>query len=158
MLNLLEDLQEEFGLTYIFIAHDLGVVRHVSDRIAVIYLGKLVELSPAAELYERPIIPTPRRCSRPSRSRTPTSRRAPRADRARRRRAERDDPPTRCRFHTRCPYVQPTRCRDEEPHLRPLAPGHTVACHWAEDIKSGKIRPKVVAPTTPAQEPVANAG
>ncbi len=57
MLNLLEDLQEEFHLTYIFIAHDLGVVRHVSDRIAVIYLGKLVELSPAAELYERPIMP-----------------------------------------------------------------------------------------------------
>ena len=92
MVNLLEELQDEFGLTYVFIAHDLGVVRHVSDRIAVMYLGKLVELSPAEELYTRPIMPyteallsaVPDAGSRP--------RRAARADRARRRRAEPDRP------------------------------------------------------------------
>ena len=76
MLNLLEDLQNEFQLTYVFIAHDLGVVRHVSNRIAVMYLGKLVELSPAEELYTRPIMPYTEALSRPCPSRTPIWRRS----------------------------------------------------------------------------------
>ena len=151
-------LQERFRLTLLIIAHDLAVVRHVSDRIAVMYLGKLMEVSPAEELYENPLhpytisllsaIPIADPDVAAERKSILLAGDLPSAA----------NPPPACRFHTRCPYVQPTRCRDEEPHLRPLAPGHTVACHWAEDIKSGKIRPKVVAPTTPAQEPVANAG
>jgi oligopeptide transport system ATP-binding protein len=128
MLNLLEDLQEEFGLTYIFIAHDLGVVRHVSDRIAVIYLGKLVELSPAAELYERPIMPYTEALL----SAVPI----PDPDLSERR--ERIvlrgdvpspiDPPTGCRFHPRCRYATDV-CSAQEPPLVDYGGGHLAACH-----------------------------
>ena len=112
------------------------------------YLGKLMEVSPAEELYENPLhpytisllsaIPIADPDVAAERKTILLAGDLPSAA----------NPPPACRFHTRCPYVQPTRCRDEEPPLRPLAPGHTVACHWAEDIKSGKIRPTVVAPTT----------
>jgi oligopeptide/dipeptide ABC transporter ATP-binding protein len=128
MLNLLEDLQEEFGLTYIFIAHDLGVVRHVSDRIAVIYLGKLVELSPAAELYERPIMPYTEALL----SAVPI----PDPDLSERR--ERIvlrgdvpspiDPPAGCRFHPRCRYATDV-CSAQEPPLVDYGGGHLAACH-----------------------------
>jgi oligopeptide transport system ATP-binding protein len=128
MLNLLEDLQEEFGLTYLFIAHDLGVVRHVSDRIAVIYLGKLVELSPAAELYERPIMPYTEALL----SAVPI----PDPDLSERR--ERIvlrgdvpspiDPPTGCRFHPRCRYATDV-CSAQEPPLVDYGGGHLAACH-----------------------------
>jgi peptide/nickel transport system ATP-binding protein len=140
IVNLMEELQREFGLTYLFIAHDLAVVRHISDRIAVMYLGKLVELAPADDLYDNPLhpytitllsaIPIP----------------DPEVERRRRPiRVEGDlpspaNPPAACRFHTRCPFVQPTRCADEEPPLRELD-GHLVSCHYAEDIKSGRIHP-----------------
>jgi peptide/nickel transport system ATP-binding protein len=144
VLNLLEELQEEFGLTYLVVAHDLAVVRHIADRIAVMYLGKIVEVAPSDQLYETPLhpytiallsaIPIP----------------DPEVELARRRilltgdLPSPADPPAGCRFHTRCPYRQPTRCHDEVPALRQLGPGHTVACHWAEDIKAGKLKPHEV--------------
>ena len=115
IMNLLEQLQREFELTYLFIAHDLAVVRHISDRIAVMYLGSLVELSPADDLYANPLHPYT--ISLLSAVPIPD----PEVERRRETILLAGDlpspanPPTACRFHTRCPYVQPTRCRDEAP-------------------------------------------
>jgi oligopeptide transport system ATP-binding protein len=128
MLNLLEDLQDQLGLTYIFIAHDLGVVRHVSDRIAVIYLGKLVELSPAEELYERPIMPYTEALLSAVRIPDPDV-----SDR-RERIVLRGDvpssihPPAGCRFHPRCRYMTEI-CTRAEPPLVNYGSGHLAACH-----------------------------
>ena len=142
IINLLEQLQSEFSLTYLFIAHDLAVVRHISDRIAVMYLGTIVEISPAAELYENPLhpytiallsavpIPDPEVESKRETILLPGDLPSP------------ANPPAACRFHTRCPYIQPTRCATEVPPLRKLSEGHVVACHWAEEIKAGRIQPK----------------
>jgi peptide/nickel transport system ATP-binding protein len=143
IINLLEQLQREFELTYLFIAHDLAVVRHISDRIAVMYLGTIVEVSPAEELYENPLHPYTITLL----SAVPIP--DPEVERQRETILLAGDlpspanPPPACRFHTRCPYVQPTRCREEVPELR-LVHGHEVACHWAEEIKSGTIRPRAV--------------
>jgi oligopeptide transport system ATP-binding protein len=128
MLNLLDDLQNEFQLTYIFIAHDLGVVRHVSDRIAVMYLGKLVELSPAAELYERPIMPYTEALL----SAVPIP--DPDLSDARERIVLQGDvpspinPPSGCRFHPRCRYMTDI-CTQVEPPLTNYGNGHLAACH-----------------------------
>ena len=142
IVNLMEDLQSEFGLTYLFIAHDLAVVRHISDRIAVMYLGWIVEVSPADELYDDPLhpytisllsavpIPDPEVERRREAILLPGDLPSP------------ANPPSACRFHTRCPYVQPTRCREEVPPLRQIGAGHLVACHWAERIKAGEIQPQ----------------
>src|SRR5206468_499134 len=140
IINLLEQLQEEFDLTYLFIAHDLAVVRHISDRIVVMYLGSIVEISPAAELYENPLhpytisllsaVPIPDPVVERQRTSILLSGDLP---------SPANSPPA-CRFHTRCPYVQPTRCREDVPPLRQLATGHEVACHWAEEIKAGHIQ------------------
>jgi peptide/nickel transport system ATP-binding protein len=146
ILNLLENLQGDFNLTYLFIAHDLAVVKHISDRIAVMYLGIIVEVSPADELYDNPLHPytisllsaVPIPDPVVERQRKPILLAGDLPSPA--------NPPAACRFHTRCPYVQPTRCRDEVPELRELSSGHTVACHWAEDIKDGRIQPKEVEP------------
>jgi peptide/nickel transport system ATP-binding protein len=144
IINLLEGLQADFDLTYLFIAHDLAVVRHISDRIAVMYLGWIVEVSPAEELYANPLhpytisllsaVPIPDPAVEKERETILLAGDLPSPA----------NPPPACRFHTRCPYVQPTRCRDEVPPLRRLSSGHSVACHWAEDIKAGKIEPKEV--------------
>jgi oligopeptide transport system ATP-binding protein len=128
MINMLEELQEEFSLTYVFIAHDLGVVRHVSDRIAVMYLGKLVELSPAEELYERPIMPYTEALL----SAVPI----PDPDLSEQRERivlEGDvpspiDPPSGCRFHPRCRYATEI-CSEVEPPLTDYGNGHLAACH-----------------------------
>jgi peptide/nickel transport system ATP-binding protein len=142
ILNLLESLQHEFQLTYLFISHDLAVVRHISDRIAVMYLGVVVEVAPSERLYEMPLHPYT--ISLLSAVPVPN----PAAERKRESILLQGDlpsptnPPRACRFHTRCPYVQPTRCRDEVPALRPLHQAHTVACHWAEEIRTGAIRPR----------------
>ena len=142
IINLLENLQREFDLTYLFIAHDLAVVRHISDRIAVMYLGSIVEISPAEELYDNPLhpytisllsaVPIPDPVVERQRETIllPGDLPSP------------ANPPAACRFHTRCPYIQPTRCTEDVPPLRKLSDGHLVACHWAEEIKAGRIQPK----------------
>jgi peptide/nickel transport system ATP-binding protein len=156
IINLFEQLQEEFELTYLFIAHDLAVVRHISDRIAVMYLGWIVEVSPAAELYENPLhpytisllsaVPIPDPVVERQRESILLAGDLPSPA----------NPPPACRFHTRCPFVQPTRCRDEIPPLRKLATGHEVACHWAEEIREGRITPREREPVFEPgpQEPV----
>jgi peptide/nickel transport system ATP-binding protein len=146
IINLLETLQEEFDLTYLFIAHDLAVVRHISDRIAVMYLGWIVEVSSAAELYDNPLhpytisllsaVPIPDPVVEKQRESILLAGDLPSPA----------NPPKACRFHTRCPFVQPTRCRDEIPPLRKFVSGHEVACHWAEEIKEGRIKPHAVEP------------
>src|SRR6266540_3921643 len=152
IINLLEQLQDEFDLTYLFIAHDLAVVRHISDRIAVMYLGWIVEVSPAGELYDNPLHPytislmsaVPIPDPVVERQREPILLAGDLPSPA--------NPPHACRFHTRCPFVQPTRCRDEAPLLRPVDDSaHVVACHWVEDIRAGRLRPQ-------EREPVFDAG
>src|SRR3954462_9683746 len=140
ILNLLEELQDQFKLTYLFIAHDLAVVRHTSDRIAVMYLGAIAEISPADELYERPLHPYTIALLSAVPIPDPIIERQREAILLQGDLPSPANPPTGCRFHTRCPFVQPTRCRNEVPALRELGPGHGVACHWAEEIEAGKIK------------------
>ena len=154
VVNLLDELQEELGLTYVVIAHDLAVVRHISDTVGVMYLGALVEEAPADAIYAEPLHPYTRALM----SAVPVP--DPDVEDRRERILLAGDlpspanPPAGCRFHTRCPWAQPTRCGDERPALRPIgAEGHRVACHWAEDIEAGRLRPHDVqaALVTPAQ-------
>jgi peptide/nickel transport system ATP-binding protein len=129
IINLMVELQEELGLTYLFIAHDLAVVRHVCDRIVVLYLGKVMEVAPAAELFARPLHPYTRTLI----SAAPVA--DARLERARRRVPMRGEPPSAiappsgCRFRTRCPAAQPV-CAAEEPPLVVAADGQAVACHF----------------------------
>lgn len=136
IVNLLDDLQDQFGLAYVFVAHDLSVVRHVSDRIAVMYLGKIAELSPADELYSRPMHPY-----------TASLLEAvpiPDPDRRRDRRRlvgelpSATNPPPGCRFHTRCPWATQL-CSDVEPPLAQFANGHLVACHHPLNVTDTEL-------------------
>jgi oligopeptide transport system ATP-binding protein len=151
MLNLLDDLQTEFNLTYIFIAHDLGVVRHVSDRIVVMYLGKIVELSPADELYVRPIMPYTEALL----SAVPI----PDPDLAEKRERivlEGDvpspiNPPSGCRFHPRCRYATEV-CTQIEPPLVDYGNGHLAACHHPLNVDQATLQKVGVAEQhTPAE-------
>jgi len=131
VINLLMDLQEEFGLSYLFVAHDLAVVEHISHRVAVMYLGRIVELADTASIFARPqhpytvallsAVPVPD--PRAERKRIILSGDVPSPV----------DPPAGCRFHTRCPYAF-DRCRVEVPLMREVAPGHLAACHLREGV------------------------
>ncbi|MCA1188360.1 MULTISPECIES: ABC transporter ATP-binding protein [unclassified Saccharopolyspora] len=137
VVNLLEDLQGEFGLTYLVIAHDLAVVRHIADRVGVMYLGGLVEEAGSDELYAAPrhpytkallsAVPVPDPQVEDRREQILLSGDLPSPS----------DPPTGCRFHTRCPWRRPERCDTERPELRTIGTGHRVACHYAEEIGAG---------------------
>ncbi|HEY0389126.1 MAG TPA: dipeptide ABC transporter ATP-binding protein [Gaiellales bacterium] len=138
VINLLDDLQDDLGLTYVFIAHDLAVVRHVSDRIAVMYLGKLVELSPAEELYARPVHPYTEALL----SAVPVP--DPRAAAARERIVLTGDvpspvsPPSGCRFHPRCRYATEI-CARVEPPLTLHGDGHLAACHHPLSVARSQV-------------------
>ncbi|WP_374455058.1 ABC transporter ATP-binding protein [Nocardioides sp.] len=149
VINLLQDLQDDLGLTYLVVAHDLAVVRHISDRIGVMYLGGLVEESDAGELYDVPLHPYTRALM----SAVPVP--DPKVEDSREQILLSGDlpspanPPTGCRFHTRCPWRQETLCDTERPQLRVVdVPGvsasHRVACHFAEQIASGELQPHEV--------------
>ena len=133
VVNLLEDLQNELGLTYLFIAHDLSMVRHISDRIAVMYMGRIVELADRDSIYLNPLhpytqalmsaVPVPDPEPQVKRERIILEGDMPSAE----------NPPVGCNFHTRCPVARIERCPQEDPQLREMRPGHWVACHYAED-------------------------
>ena len=128
IINLLKDLQDTLKLTFLFIAHDLSVVQHFSDRVGVMYLGRLVELAPVMDLFRKPLHPYTRLLLAS----------VPLPDPAARKKREYlkgDVPahiqhPAGCRFHPRCPIAE-ARCKTEDPPLRELAPGHWAACHLA---------------------------
>jgi len=148
VINLLDDLQEELGLSYVFVAHDLSVVRHVSDQIAVMYLGKLMELSPAEELYTKPIhpytsvllsaIPIPDPRENRARVRTRVTGEVSSAI----------DPPPGCRFAGRCPRASEI-CRTVEPPLAQYADGHLAACHHPQNVSAQEIAAAARSPSSP---------
>ena len=134
IVNLLEELQEEFGLTYLFIAHDLSMVRYISHRVAVMYLGKIMELADKDTLFTKPLnpysiallsaVPVPDPYVEEKRNRIPLEGDVPSPI----------NPPPGCNFHTRC-YMAKERCKMEEPELREVEDGHFVACHYWEENK-----------------------
>lgn len=136
ILNLLKELQKELGLTYLYISHDLASVRQISERVAVMYLGEIVEQAHTDELFDNTLhpytmalfsaVPIPDPETRVQRMILPGEVPSP------------INPPAGCRFHPRCPYAT-SKCQKEEPELREVRPRHYVACHYAEDFQSGKL-------------------
>jgi oligopeptide/dipeptide ABC transporter ATP-binding protein len=148
VVNLLDELQDEFHLSYVFVAHDLGVVRHVSDRVIVMYLGKLVEVSSADELYSKPIhpytsallgaIPIPDPHENRARERPIASGEPPNPV----------TPPSGCRFHPRCPRASEV-CRAVEPQLTEYPGGHLAACHHPQHVSSEELAAARRSPASP---------
>jgi oligopeptide/dipeptide ABC transporter ATP-binding protein len=141
ILNLLEDLQEEFRLSYLFIAHDLRVVAHISQRVAVMYLGRIMELAPTRELYQSPLHPDTRALLAAIPVLDPVTRRQ-------KLRLPGDvpspvNPPPGCPFHPRCPEAS-RACQESEPKLTEVSPGHFVACLRAGEADSAKAAPGYV--------------
>jgi oligopeptide/dipeptide ABC transporter ATP-binding protein len=145
ILNLLKELQERHGLTYLFISHDLAVVKYMADRIGVMYLGKLVELSPARELYDRPAHPYTQALIDTIPVADPT---APvqRSGHIAGELPSSVNPPSGCRFRTRCPFAQ-DRCAEEEPALRAFGDGHAAACHFPLQTPTGGSVDEILSPT-----------
>jgi len=135
ILNLFADLQREFGLTYVFITHDLGVVAHVSDRVAVMYLGRFMELGPADEIAERPLHPYTRALLSSEPVPLPSSMRTDRRIILEGEIPSPVSPPSGCRFRTRCPYAA-AECASRVPEWRQIEARRWVACHFAEDIEA----------------------
>jgi peptide/nickel transport system ATP-binding protein len=137
ILNLLREMQGNLGLTYLFVAHDLSVVRHIADRVAVMYVGKLVEMARTEELYPHPLHPytealmsaVPRPDPRSAKDRVVLEGEV----------ADPANPPSGCYFHPRCQYAESV-CRTEAPELRELAPGHFVSCHRAEVLSLSGVK------------------
>jgi peptide/nickel transport system ATP-binding protein len=148
IVNLLEDLQDQYGLSYLFVAHDLSVVRHVSDRIAVMYLGKLMEVSPAEELYTKPIhpytdallsaVPIPDPRENRERERIVVSGEPPNPI----------DPPPGCVFHPRCPRATDL-CKEVEPPLTAYPGGHLAACHHPLNLSADDVAAARRSPASP---------
>ena len=132
VINLLHDLQKEFALTYLFISHDLSVVEYISDKVGVMYLGKLVEYAPTKDLFSHPMHPytesllsaVPVADPTQQMERIPLEGEIPNPA----------NPPTGCYFHTRCRYCK-QQCKETAPDYKELEPGHFVACHRAEELK-----------------------
>lgn len=135
ILNLLQDLQRQLNLTYLFISHDLSVVRHLSDRVVVMYVGKIVEVAATEDLFkdmqhpytEALLSSAPVADPRAKKNRKPLIGEVP----------DPSNPPSGCYFHPRCPYAQ-ERCKVEEPALREIKPNHWASCHFSEEIEFGK--------------------
>jgi oligopeptide/dipeptide ABC transporter ATP-binding protein len=136
ILNLLKELQQRRHLTYIFISHDLAVVKYMADTIGVMYLGKLVEVGPARDIYERAAHPYTRALIDTIPEPDPHLARASRGQHIRGELPSAMQPPSGCRFRTRCPFVQEI-CAVEEPPLRPFGPRHLAACHFPLQTPTG---------------------
>ena len=139
ILNLMEELQRDFDLTYLFIAHDLSVIRHICDRVVVMYVGKVVEVAKGLDLYVMPKHPYTEALMSAVPVSNPRARRKGVRIRLEGEVADPSNPPSGCYFHPRCRYAQ-ERCRTESPALRDLGEGHFVACHFADELELNGVR------------------
>lgn len=139
ILNLMEELQDEFALTYLFISHDLSVIRHICDRVVVMYVGKVVEVASGMDVYVNPKHPYTEALMSAVPVSNPRARQAGTRIHLAGEVADPANPPSGCYFHPRCQYAQP-RCAEEEPVLQDLGSHHTVACHFAEALSLEGVR------------------